>query len=263
MKDQKEYHFQKSISYETAYAMLKFFYTGKCLITDDNVSKMLTISDKYKVTELRNACFDFIVKTLDEESVTDMLMKARRKEFDFDCTELMAKCIEVISKKTEGVFKSEQFYEFDEDIIISLCKSDKICVDELDLFNAVLKWGKRRCKDQEAHSDLPEVLKNIIPHIRYTLMTAEELIKYVKPLKFVPYQLYEQALEYIGSPEHFKDAQGEQFRDRGKVLQGSTLLTTKYISILLNWLKSTKSKNKHWKLCYKASKDVSMIMRIF
>lgn len=182
-------------------------------------------------------------------------MKARKKEYDFDTTELISKCIAFISKQSEAVFQTKQFLQFDEDILISLCKSDSICVDEVDLFKAIVRWGKTRCKDQEKHSDLKEVLANILPHIRYPLITAEDLIKVVKPSNLVPFESYLLGMEYNASPDDFKDNPDPQFRDRGKVLSGSKLLNSKNAMILYKWIQKTRFKGKSWKLCYKASKD--------
>lgn len=263
VQDKNEYHIEK-FPYNVVHTLLQYLYSGKALITDDNVNNLLNLCDKFKITKLRAACFDFIITSLDEDSVAEVLDKAKKKEYEFDTTELISKCIEVITKKSEGFFQGDQFLEFDKNIVETLVKSDNICVDEIELFKAVIKWGKKRCKDQENFSDLKDVLQNIIPNIRYPLLSPEELINIVKPTKLCPPDLYLQALTYYSCPEDFKDKidKDPQFKDRGQVLTGSKLLNSKQSMILLKWIQTTRHKGKHWKLCYRASRDVSILFMI-
>jgi hypothetical protein len=167
-------------SYDIFLLVLTYCYTGALTLKDDNVYHILNCADHFQLVDLRNACFDFIVKSLDKDTVSTMLMQAKRKEFDFDTTELVEKCINLIEKKTTDVIETPGFLTLDQEIIIQILKSDNIAVDEADLYKAAIKWGKNLCKDKENYSDLKEVLGDVMTHIRYPLIDAVDLITTVR-----------------------------------------------------------------------------------
>lgn len=197
------------------------------------------------------------MKTLDKDTVAPMIMKAKNGGFEFDSKELVKKCITFIEKKTQEVLESPGFLLFDEDIVASILQSDKITGDEIDLYKAAIKWGKNRCQDKKNYSDLKDVLKNVMIHIRYPLIDAKDLIQTVRHDGFMPRELYVWALEYNASPESFKFSSVPSFKERAKCFFGGSLLSAQGASAIFKFLAQTKcdSSKKQWRLIYKASKD--------
>jgi len=57
-------------------------------------------------------------------------------------------------------------------------KRDTLNIKEIELFEAVIAWGKDECKRQEIEAtgdNLKKVMANILPQIRFPVMTTEEL----------------------------------------------------------------------------------------
>eukprot|EP01080_Neovahlkampfia_damariscottae_P003965 gene3965-7221_t len=244
-------------SYDIFLMVLSYCYTGTLTLKDDNVYHVLNCADIYELTDLRNSCFDFIVKSLDKDTVSTMLMQAKRKEFEFDTTELITKCFALIEKKTTDVIESPGFLSLDKDVIIQILQSDKIAVDEADLYKAAIKWGKNLCKDKENYSDLKEVVGDVMKHIRYPLIDAVDLITTVRHDGFMPRDLYIWALEYNASPDSFKYSEIPAFKERNKTFTGSSILNAKMSTQIFKWLGQQKAPaaKKQWKLIYNASKD--------
>jgi hypothetical protein len=291
--------------YEIFYSFLKYVYSGKITLTDENVRKLLDVSIRYRITDLKDECYNFLLKGMDMDEFGEIFVseKKRRRETTDDETtvldkspphkkimtkesentylkkrshdemeiddmehvskkqktdvsisdEFFMKCMEHMSKY-EDVVSFTQFKQLDETRLLKLIQSDNFCVDELDLFKAILEWGKQRCKDQEKHSDLPQVLKNILPHIRYPLIPVESLITFVKPLELIPEDAYMESLEYNTCPAEFLNVQSPQFTVRNTIFQGNTIMSPSQTKQLVKWLNKTKYKYKEWELCYKASK---------
>jgi hypothetical protein len=75
------------------------------------------------------------------------------------------------------------------------------CAEEFNLFKACLSWAKERQKKGDKR-EVNEILSNIGNWIRYPFLTADELIKTVKPTGVCPYPLYKNALEHIVGPDY-------------------------------------------------------------
>jgi len=62
------------------------------------------------------------------------------------------------------------------DKLIIILRDNKLSISELDLFRAVLSWGKAECKrEDKKEEELPEVLKDVIHHIRFPLMQVQDI----------------------------------------------------------------------------------------
>jgi hypothetical protein len=164
LKDKKEVIIEK-YSFDIFLQVVSYLYTGSAVIKDDNVHKILVCADKYGVSDLRNACFDFLVNTLDKNSVCKTLQESKKGLYEFDTTELVKKCINYLEEHSSDVFNTEQFLEFDFETVLSLFKSSKICIEEINIFKTMIKWGKKQCKQRD-YSDLKEVLGELILQIR-------------------------------------------------------------------------------------------------
>lgn len=244
--------------FEIVKAFISYLYSGICIISHSNVKEIMHISDKYKVPLLKIRCFEFIVKCLDKNSVCDMIMKAKSGYYEFDTTELVEKCVSLIETLASEVFESNQFLQLDEDIVCSLCKSNMLNIEEIDLYKAVVRWGKNRCKDHENFSDLKDVLKNINQHIRYPLILIRDLISEVKPDGIMSKELYIWALEFNCSPESFQFVDVPVFHPRCSTSFSFTILTPRAFQSIQSWISQRNNKISSlakWDVIYTASKD--------
>lgn len=238
-------------------SMVRYFYSGEVTLEKENVYPIINIADKFKVEDLKSSCFTFLVKTLDTNSCITMIMTAKTGGFNFDSKDLVSKCISFIEKNTQDILDSNGFLTFDKDVVISILQSDNISCDEIDLYNAAIKWGKNQCKDRKKFSDLKEVLSGVMDNIRYPLIDARDLISIVKHDGFMPRELYIWALEYNASPDSFKYEELPQFKQRAKTFLNTVLLNQQLSQILFKFLQTSNinSSKKQWSLLYRASKD--------
>jgi hypothetical protein len=247
----------KDFDHATISSMIKYLYSGEVVLDGDNVYSMIAIADAFKVDQLRISAFSFLVKNLDTDTCINMIMTAKSGGFKFDSSELITKCVGFIEKKTQDILESPSWFLLDKDVLISIVQSDLICVDEIELYNSCIKWGKHFCKDQKTFSDLKQVLEGVMDHIRYPLIDAKSLISTVKQDGFMPRNLYIWALEYNASPDSFKFEELPAFKERAKGFFGGTLVTAMYSSNIYKFLQTAKiaTASKQWVCLYKATKD--------
>ena len=75
------------------------------------------------------------------------------------------------------------------------------------------RWGNYRRRDLSCTTPLSEIVQNLVPYIRYPLISGPDLVNVVKPCKVAPEDLYVAALEYVNAPEHIIP-NGLQYKER-------------------------------------------------
>uniref|UniRef100_A0AC34RJD0 BACK domain-containing protein n=1 Tax=Panagrolaimus sp. JU765 TaxID=591449 RepID=A0AC34RJD0_9BILA len=182
---------------------LKFLYTDQIEITGDNVFPLLNMAKMYDVPPLVKSCEEFLTKNLNVENAIIIANAA----FLYENSAIFTKAIDYIVKSS-AILKTEQkFCQMTSELLSEVLKQDRkkfaqdflqirrrdYCMNcqqpresftssEISIFDMVLKWGKNKCKIQELEEN-PENLKNILetflPLIRFSTMTADELISVV------------------------------------------------------------------------------------
>eukprot|EP01080_Neovahlkampfia_damariscottae_P005802 gene5802-9625_t len=240
--------------YETLTNVLKYVYGGRCEVTTDNVNGIIKCCDILGIDELKSSCFDYLVSAVTKDTVCELIMKAKRKEFDFDAKDLVQSCLKFIDENTSDVLSSDYFGQLDSEILIDMYQRDNLSATEMELFNALVNWSKYQIEKKlfKDKKELDSILLNLAKSIRYPMMSSYDLVFVVKPTKLAPLDLYIQAVEYHAKPEKFKSNTSDQFKTRSLIFDESKLIEPKHGLILNKWVPQN---TKKWKLIYRASKD--------
>ena len=79
-------------------------------------------------------------------------------------------------------FRSDSFLDIQAETLVLLLKSDKMAVEEDEIWRAVVKWGRHKCQVNAAdpliwtepeRAHMREVLAPAFPHIRVLLITGD------------------------------------------------------------------------------------------
>eukprot|EP01080_Neovahlkampfia_damariscottae_P001397 gene1397-12017_t len=243
--------FESRYTYEIVSLFINYLYTGAAKINHENVYEVISLTDKYGCSALRDGCFDFLIWSVDKDSVCKMMMKGKQKGFEFDATALIEKCIGFIENKAFEVIESDEFLKLDGDLVHSIVKNDKICCDELDLFNACIRWAKYQAVEQA--TDIKTLLEPILPFIRFPIMSTKDLLHSVRLTGLCSKKEYLEALECKAMPDLFKDNKETRFKERFKLFHGTTLLDSTMSTQLNSWIGCSKAQE--WKCIYKGTKD--------
>jgi hypothetical protein len=87
-------------------------------------------------------------------------------------------------------------------------KSDKLCIDEIDLFKGVLRWAVCECKRQNLSDSLEnkkKILDDILPLIRFPCMEMQELATFVSPTQLLPAPQLLELFTYVGGKGNKKN----------------------------------------------------------
>jgi hypothetical protein len=239
-------------SFETLSLVVKYVYSGLILITVDNVNEIIRLADKFGLNELKSSCFTFLLRSVDKDTVCDLILRAREKKFDFNADDLVASCLRYIDENTFDVLESEKFILLPEDLVIDILKSDTTQADELTLFKAMVRWGTYQVSLLKDPVPLPKFLEKVAGFIRYPGIDPYELVFTIKPTKIAPHKLYMEAVEYHARPERFEKNPSSQFKARGFSIKGSTILTPILCKHLDKWFEK---KPKGFELLYKGGTD--------
>lgn len=200
-----------NIEQETFLLLMEYLYTGRVIITQENIMSLLPVVDQFDVTELRSKCYEFLVKRLDYNNVCTMLIEAQQGKYKFNCDELISCCLKFIEKFATDVVQSDTFLEMQERVLLEMIQSDNLVIDELELFKGIIRWGLH--KKKKTKKTLYETVSKLIPHIRLPLIDGKSLLRIVRPTNVVPFDLYLEALEFASAPDHVTPV-GKKYKER-------------------------------------------------
>jgi len=201
----------KDVSQNIFPIVLQYLYTGYCLLKKDYMMELLEVSHQLELDELHNDVSDYVLKSLTKETVVDLLMDVKASKYKVNTKVFIGKIIHFVEENDIDLFQDKNFMKFDEEILMSLLTSSRITGDEIEIFNAIVKWGKAN----KGVKSLKDVLAPLLVHIRFPLMNINDLMDNVKPNDFVPLEYYLLGLEYNIVSDGPFDSTDVRFKQRG------------------------------------------------
>jgi hypothetical protein len=164
---------------------LKFLYSCHIVLNQDNSLPMLILSDKYNVVDLKHVCIQFsclyIIPKLPLKDVFHVWFQYATK-----CghRQMIDACIAAMAIKMEDIITSPEWETewqgMDTDQLLEFLQSSELVIsDEYKLWCAVLKWLQAP-SHPERISDLESYLVAVVKHVRFPMMTPDELCELEK-----------------------------------------------------------------------------------
>ncbi|XP_060602060.1 BTB/POZ domain-containing protein 6-like [Ruditapes philippinarum] len=160
--------------------LLQFLYTDDIKVTLDNVLSMLYAAKKYCVQSLIDKCLNTLKRHMVPENVCTVMENAHC----YGNNDLKTRCHNLIVQEPERVFQADDLAELCNECFISIIKDDSIPVHEEIIFDAVIKFGQGKCvrNDQGiTPENMKRLLADVIPHVRFPLMSQEYFLSKVTP----------------------------------------------------------------------------------
>jgi len=157
------------MSPEIFLAMLEFIYTNCVTLSSKTAIDVLATSLEYGLDDLRDLCVDYMEANLTFSNACDVMQAA----VTYNQNDLKEKTMVYIEDNSVEVFKSKSFQEVSEDTLVSILRSSRLDMDEMDLYKAIKEWATVNSvvNGRKVH----EVAREAIKHIRLPLFSAEEL----------------------------------------------------------------------------------------
>jgi len=174
-KDQLEVEI-KDTSAEAFASLLKCVYTDETEVDSTNIADLIKVGKKYQIEKLQILCADFMEADVNINNCLELFTIAPDLLGDEEFG------LEFIRENTEEIIEGEAFLNLPKHRLMTLIKDDRLSVDELPLFNALVRWAKNEAKKQERKDDadtLKAILKDFMPLIRFPTMDVSEIAGHV------------------------------------------------------------------------------------
>nr|XP_040566735.1 BTB/POZ domain-containing protein 6-B-like [Lepeophtheirus salmonis] len=150
--------------------MLKYIYTNEVNLTPENAPAALYCARKFNLVQLKKECIGFIERNWSRDNVCKLYSEAKLYDV-LELTPLLK--VDVVSNASE-ILNSPSFLDIDPGALQSILSANDLNSDELDIFQAALRWGQK----QKGES-LRDKLGGSLFSIRFPLLSASDFVHQV------------------------------------------------------------------------------------
>src|SRR5438045_818785 len=175
----------------------RYIYCGKLSLEEYDTSdiiKILIAASELSLQELTAYLQSFLIenKTNWMEQNFNLIYQTSFENVSF--LKLQKYCTDLTSKEPDKLFKSPNFSSIPEKLLVSLIQNDNLQMDEIQIWEHVLKWGlaqnlglpsKVTNYSKDDFITLKNTLQQCIPFIRFYNLTSKEFMNKVLPYKRV------------------------------------------------------------------------------
>ncbi|RIA79698.1 hypothetical protein C1645_840107 [Glomus cerebriforme] len=236
--------------------ILKYIYTGELDLTNhlgENILGLLIASDELLIEELSNHVQDYLIKEQTTWVQKNFVLVLHTVFEITNCKKLQEYCLESICSNPQSFITSKSFLSLDKDILSILLERDDIPIEEVIIWDCLIKWGIEQTFsfesenyniskwDNENYEALKETLSQFIPLIRFIELTPADYFDKVRPYKaIIPNHIYDEVEEF-----YFKGIIPKIINlppRIGKIHIESKIIEKKFISIIINWINKKDAK---------------------
>ncbi|GBB89891.1 hypothetical protein RclHR1_16720003 [Rhizophagus clarus] len=268
-----------NISPEIMELILKYLYTGLVNFNKQNgtkVLKLLMASDELNLQKLRDYIQTYLLDNQAEylkNEPVDVLQIVFRYE---GCEDLRKFCLDTICKDPKILFESPKFTSLDKDLIILFLKNNELEMEEIEIWEFILKWALTRMSTQRNvdnlsqwtsnnFEELEKILRDLIPHIRWFQIPSKLFWRKVNQFEPIfPKLLYKDIIGYYCDPDTPPTNTILPLRRSLSNIDSveSVLIDRDHLSIIASWIDKKEKSFYHtkntpylFKLLYRASRD--------
>jgi len=119
-------------------------------------------------------------------------LKGKKKKIAWEYVDIYA----------QKIIPTQTFQKLPLKLVIDIVKRDTLSIKEVDLFDSCYKWAQREAKEQkmeETPDTYKTLLADILPHIRFPVMTTQDVALKVSPAKLLDSQQTLHLFTYLGT----------------------------------------------------------------
>ncbi|GET01565.1 BTB/POZ domain-containing protein [Rhizophagus clarus] len=272
-KENDMYIFKKpNISPDVFEIILRFIYSGKVSLENINGSKAIELLIASDELEFFNLCKHVQKDLIEKESewlLQNLLpiLKILSKHQTF--TILFDHLLKAICSNPQLIFDNHNKYlELDENIMVQLLKRDDLEMEEIDIWNYLIKWGifkTNHLKEKDLSNwtkqdfkDLENILHDCIPSIRFFQISSTELYDKVRNpyKKILPKELNEDIVKYFMKPGSKPTFPKGKISARIRIINSAIIKST-HAALISSWVDN---KEQHYD-CNKIPYEFQLLIR--
>lgn len=255
--------------------ILKYMYTSSIELNIESVNRqeyfeLIAAADELTLTELVDHIQEHIISN-EKGWLLENFVQVFQKISTYEAMrKLQDYCAELICNDPSVVFTSD-FGSLEEPALLALLQRDDLVMDEIDIWECVIKWGLAKNKvidpdvtkwSQRDFEAMERTLHNCIQYIRFFQIPAHEYFYKVRPYKkILPRNLKEDLQLYyivpLGQPKYTS-----VLPPRMGLRPDSVIITSQHAAIIANWIynkpRDTYKPHEipyHFKLLIRGSRD--------
>lgn len=165
-------------SIETFKEFLKLFYLPSVDLSMEHMKDVMRLADKYDVLDQMKSC----IQNFEDKLTLDNVCWAYQLSVFVDDARLKSFCERYIMAYPKEIFEMDKFCYCDQVVLKQMLKIDSIACDELDIFDACLKWAEFNCNlhgiDDSEPSNWRVQLGDCVEEIRLESIDIHEFIQH-------------------------------------------------------------------------------------
>ncbi|RIB27292.1 hypothetical protein C2G38_2029501 [Gigaspora rosea] len=178
-------------------SVIRYIYSG--IISLENyeapaIFNLLIAINELKFTELAEHIQSYLIDH-NASWLRLNFSQIYQKSFDIENFKALQKfCNDILVKHPNMIFKSEDFDIIQENALITLLKREDLQMDESEIWDKVIQWGRARTPDLpydlEEWTDinfksLKTTLQHCLPHIRYFQISSKDVLRKIHPYQII------------------------------------------------------------------------------
>lgn len=149
--------------------LLGFIYTGEILITRENCQDLLAASNMFRLTDVVQACCDFLQRELHPSNCVGIFRFAEMH----GCTNLKLEAKRFIERRFTEVINEDEFYELPTETLRHFLKSEGLSIDsEFQVFEATMRWILHNVEERRA------LFYDVLEAVRFPVVSRKQLEQY-------------------------------------------------------------------------------------
>lgn len=126
----------EDITLETFQRLVKYLYTDHLQLSKQSVIPLLYAAQKYQIAGLISKCENYLQDNLAVDNACTLFSHAKF----FTMAKLRTNALKFIADNAIDVLKNDDFLLLLSEDLVDILKLDSLCVQEVDVIRAVLKW---------------------------------------------------------------------------------------------------------------------------
>ncbi|RHZ77483.1 hypothetical protein Glove_177g130 [Diversispora epigaea] len=205
---------KSSISAQIFNVILQYIYGG--IVDLENcetrfIYDLMLVADEFEFEELSNKLETLLIETKGSWLRTHFSLIYH---FIFSRTnfkKLENFCNDIVVKYPNLIFDTDDFTSLEESALVSLLKRNDLQMEEVKIWDYVIKWGIARTSALPTNLDdwtkenfltLKTTLQQCLPHIRYFHLSSIEVVDKIKPFKkIMDKQLWDDINQHLLIPD--------------------------------------------------------------